>query len=59
MTNHEHRKVMWLILSKLFSEYDSLEFIWMFSEEDMDEANMYPDGATQCSGVIKGILNDG
>ena len=57
MTDYEHRKVMWIFLSNLFDDVDELDFIWLWSEDDMEEANQHPDGVThhRCSGVVKGI----
>ena len=56
MTDYEYRKIMWIILSKLFDEQDELEFMWIYSLEDHEEANQHPDGTgANTAGVVKGI----
>ena len=39
LNDFECRSEMWETLSKLFSGYDPLEFAWMFSRDDLREAN--------------------
>lgn len=60
MTDYEHRKRMWVFLSGLFEDrsWDS-GFIWMFSENDMAEANRLPDGMgnLNCAGVVRGVTH--
>ena len=59
MTNYEHRKLMWIFLSRIFyGDIDELEFIWMYSDDDIGEANTLPDGTAgvHCAGVIRGVV---
>ena len=53
--NYEARRMMWIILGKLFNEVDNDDFVWMFSEDDMRCANSNPDGFNMITGVTKGM----
>jgi hypothetical protein len=54
MTNFETRKMIWRIISKIFVDNKDAAFIWLFSPEDMDEANRLPDGtAYGCIGISR------
>jgi hypothetical protein len=57
MTNFEARKIIWAVVSNIFMDEDSTTFVWIFSPEDMDEANRMPDGISNygCIGVAKGV----
>lgn len=57
MTNFETRKIMWGILSRLFTDHDEFVFIWIFSPNDLDEANRMPDGISNFGylGVARGV----
>jgi hypothetical protein len=57
MKDFEARKIMWLILGRIFNDIDQLDMIWIFSTEDMYEINKLPDGAGSvgCIGVVKDV----
>lgn len=59
MTDFEARKMMWIIVSRMFpqTDVDATSFVWMFSKDDMDEANRMPDGVGSYGyiGVARGV----
>jgi len=46
--------MMWTTLGHLFSDEDGVD-IWLFSTQDMIEANTMPDGTGCYHGVVKGV----
>ena len=57
MKDFEARKMMWLILGRIFNDINALDLIWIFSVEDMYEINKLPDGtgSTGCIVVVKDV----
>jgi hypothetical protein len=57
MKDFEARKIMWLILGRIFNDIDQLDMIWIFSTQDMYEINKLPDGTGSlgCIGVVKDV----
>jgi hypothetical protein len=58
MTNFEARKKMWIVVGRVFSDAEQTSFVWLFSPEDMEEANRMPDGVgyVGCVGVVRDVL---
>lgn len=46
--NYEQRKIMWLFLSKLFNEVNPVDFIWMYSKQDLCIVNRDIGGIAGC-----------
>ena len=49
--------MIWTVVSNVFADEDATAFVWIFSPEDMDEANRMPDGISNYGyiGVAKGV----
>lgn len=49
--------MLWLTLGRIFNDIEQLDFIWIFSLDDMDEMNRMPDGigSMGCVGVVKDV----
>ena len=59
MTDYEHRKQMWIMLSHLFlGDVEELDFLWIYSKRDAEEANGFPDGmgGLRHAGVCRGVV---
>jgi hypothetical protein len=57
MSDFEARKIIWVVLSKIFREVEQLDFVWIFSPDDMEEVNRMPDGVGYlgCVGVVRDV----
>lgn len=57
MQDFEARKMMWLILGRIFDDVDPIDLLWIFSVDDKHEINRLPDGIGNlgCIGVVKDV----
>ena len=57
MKDFEARKIMWLILGRVFNDINQLDMVWIFSTDDRYEINKLPDGTGSlgCIGVVKDV----